>query len=701
MGDTVETKKYLINIESNLAKYAEDAAKAKKEVDDLKTANELLKKSGATPAEIEASNAALKNKNDEYRKAQTLLKTAIAYNQSESGSRKQLSEQLKLQEQALGKLGNAYVKNAQGQKVLNPLYIEQRKEIAATKKAIIDYDLALNDGRSNIGRYGESVESALSNIGRLPGPIGVAANSVKGFGAAMKAAFITNPIGIAIAAIVAAVGALVAIFRKFDPVVEAVERAMAGIKAVFSGVSNTIIGLVTGQTTLKEAFTGLGESIKEAYNEGVKWKQLQQDLFNMTVQNAVADAKRKTQIDELLLQSKNRSKTEAERMQLIEQALLLEEVQFNEQKKIADARVDLAEQTLTQGRAFTAQELKLLREKGVVYANELQKTKGITDEEIQAYSDALVAQEQVSTESIAIREKAQNRSDALDDKAEQKRQKEAERKQKAKDELRKQDIDWNKEQDDFIADTLKQWDKEAEDKWNSEVELQRKIFEQNRKAGKEEFDARIEEEEALAKAVIAIQETLADSKMNIAGAAVNFLSAIAGKNKSLQNAALIAEKSLAIAEVVINTTKANAAIRSMAAASVLPGPGYLVRLGASMTAAMAPINLNRAAAAIDIAAIIAATASQVKSNSQSSTSSTSGPNSIGATQSSQHTIAPAATIFQPQMTQTQLNAAPQQSGITGNDVINAIKSMPAPIVTVEDINARSNEVNKVAVRATI
>jgi hypothetical protein len=162
-----ETKKYIVNIESNLKKYADEAAEAKKKVDELKAANDALMQSGkASAAEIEASKAALKNANDEYRKAQSLLKTAIANNQSETGSRKQLSEQLKLQEQALGKLGNAYIKDAQGVMRLNPLYTEQRNQIAATKQKILDYDKSLNDGRSNIGRYGESVKEAFSSAGK-------------------------------------------------------------------------------------------------------------------------------------------------------------------------------------------------------------------------------------------------------------------------------------------------------------------------------------------------------------------------------------------------------------------------------------------------------------------------------------------------------------------------------------------------------
>jgi hypothetical protein len=60
------------------------------------------------------------------------------------------------------------------------------------------------------------------------------------------------------------------------------------------------------------------------------------------------------------------------------------------------------------------------------------------------------------------------------------------------------------------------------------------------------------------------------------------------------------------------------------------------------------------------------------------------------------------TIFtQPQLTQGQLNALPQQNLLTADQIAAAFSKIPAPIVTVEDINVRINEVSKVQVRATI
>jgi hypothetical protein len=60
------------------------------------------------------------------------------------------------------------------------------------------------------------------------------------------------------------------------------------------------------------------------------------------------------------------------------------------------------------------------------------------------------------------------------------------------------------------------------------------------------------------------------------------------------------------------------------------------------------------------------------------------------------------TIFtQPQLTQTQLNTMPSQNLLTASDIANALSQMPAPIVTVEDINAKTISKRKVEVRANI
>jgi len=627
-----ETKKYIIDIESNLKEYADEALKAKIEVDKLTAANAELKKSGKEgTAEYEANKAALKNANDEYRKAQTLLKTQIAYNQSETGSRKQLSEQLKLQEQALGKLGNAYITNAKGQKELNPLYITQRNEIAKTKQAIVDYDLALNDGRSNIGRYGEAVKGAFVSAS-----------------ASFKDAAIN--------------------LLSFSTVAALAAKAIQGIKEAFFSTDEGIGVLKKWTAGAKAFFKGVISSHEEGTVAAAA--EIAGELENLRILERTEKVKiQRAETDVKLLRLKAATTKDLNK----------QEEMYLEASRLEDEAIKLKTDHLEQEIFWMTRLWTITKDSALADEVASKRAELIA---IEGEKNIRVQTKIATTREKILKDKESKEKKAFDD--EQERIKET---QKA----------LQKEIDDY--------DKAAREKFDKEVEFQRIIFEQNRKDGQAEYDARIAQEQALADAVIQIHETMNNAKMRIASRAADFLNTIAGDNKGLQNASLIADKALAIAEVIIQTTKANATIRAMAAASVLPGPGYLARLAASMAAAMAPINLNRAAAAVDIATIVAAAAMQLKSNSQSSNSSvSSAPTAIAASIPAQRTFAQSAgssILNQPQLSQTQLNAIPNQNLLTADAIAMALSKLPPPIVTVEDINVRSSEVRKIAVRARI
>jgi hypothetical protein len=100
----------------------------------------------------------------------------------------------------------------------------------------------------------------------------------------------------------------------------------------------------------------------------------------------------------------------------------------------------------------------------------------------------------------------------------------------------------------------------------------------------------------------------AEAKLKVMDGAGNLLQALQTKNKAVQKAELVAEKGLAIAEIIIQTQVANAQIRAKAAASTLPGPAYFLRLIANEAATTPVTAANNLAAGLNIAAVVAATA---------------------------------------------------------------------------------------------
>ncbi len=121
---------------------------------------------------------------------------------------------------------------------------------------------------------------------------------------------------------------------------------------------------------------------------------------------------------------------------------------------------------------------------------------------------------------------------------------------------------------------------------------------------KEEKDQEIE-----AAYELKVYEETQTAKVNVAKGISGLIATIAGKNKDLQKAGMIAEKGLAVAEIIIQTEKANAALRAnavLASSWAAPlGPGYPPVLAANMAIANGVIMLNNTTEAINIATISA------------------------------------------------------------------------------------------------
>lgn len=299
-----EEKKYLVNIESNLDKYAKEADEARKKVDELTVAN--LKMTEETPRdEVEKNNSALRNAQKEYRDAKKMVDLQTAANRSELGSRKQLGEILTLQMRELGKLGGAYIKNAEGLDVLNPKYVEQRNRIAETKQAIIEYDKALGDGRSSVGLYSEAISSSLSDVGK-------------------KIMAVIGPAGLI------AAGAAVA-KKVFDGLTEAIKSTTFAINAM------NIAGAVTKQLFFDIAINGniSLENLKSVIGATEKFNALRVQQYDVDYKLG----KIQREINGLMLEASDITKSDAERLELYNKVRELDTEQTVKETDAIKARI--------------------------------------------------------------------------------------------------------------------------------------------------------------------------------------------------------------------------------------------------------------------------------------------------------------------------------------------------------------------------
>lgn len=122
-------------------------------------------------------------------------------------------------------------------------------------------------------------------------------------------------------------------------------------------------------------------------------------------------------------------------------------------------------------------------------------------------------------------------------------------------------------------------------------------FENKQERESQQFDQEQARLKAQNKIIEDINEEHEKAKFRIATSFTNIIAGLAGKNKAILKASLIADKAVAVAEIIIQTRKANAAILAWGS---LAGP-------VGMALATAARIKNNISAAFDVGAVVAAT----------------------------------------------------------------------------------------------
>jgi hypothetical protein len=402
----------IIELTIDLDKAVSDTVAYGKRVDELKASLDALRSSqDATTEEIVMANAEYKAAKDQLSANEKVLKQITAAEKEEAGTLEKVtaqSNQLRLERNKLN------LTTDEGKKRLQ----EINTQLDANSKFIKDNSDKQKQQNLNVGNYGSALDGVTGKLSAIPGPAGGVINSFMGMTKAAWA-FVATPIGAIIAAIVLGVTALINIFKAFDPVLDRIQQGMAAVSAVITVLKEGVIGLITGQKSLNETFEELGDNMSKAATEAIRLKKAQQELDDMNWLLIESDAKSKRQIDELLLQSKDRTKSEQERIELIDEAVKKEEEAYEKRAAIGEREYELALGKITTGRSLTDEQIKQLKEVGVQAAINLKDTKGVTDAEVQAFAEAIAKRERLLNDSVAIREKAINRQNVLIEKSEE------------------------------------------------------------------------------------------------------------------------------------------------------------------------------------------------------------------------------------------------------------------------------------------
>jgi hypothetical protein len=447
------------------------------------------------------------------------------------------------------------------------------------------------EASKNAAKATKTQGDALESLG---GPLG---SAVSGFKALLKQMMllIVNPVALTIIAIVGALALLFKAFTSTKAGGEALDRVFSAIGATIDVLRDRFLQLVNGIATLniKEiiaSFTGLGEEIaKDAKAASDLTRSLQE----------VADAQRDLSVS---------------RSKLNRDLAASKEIITDETASYADKKKAINDVRIAEERQTTA-ELANARKKlnAILEQNKLSDSLG---EALQSSADAQRAVYDLETESNNNR-RAINRSDKRADNEERTRIKAINDEEKARlkavgetaaaDSKARKALREQEAKDK--AELEKQQFKDNQDTFATLLELDKQNAEKRAAQQREIDDKQIDEAKKKAATEIEIEKAKADQKQAIQdgqnallNAGVNFLSKIAGKNKLLQKAAIIAESALGIGRSIIQTNASNVAATAQGAALAIP------TAGASVAAAAGLVTSNFATLGLGIAGNVAATA---------------------------------------------------------------------------------------------
>ena len=316
------------------------------------------------------------------------------------------------------------------------------------------------------------------------------AQGVLGVGKAMIVAFITNPIGIAIAAIVAGVALLYNVFKNFEPLVEKIEQAFASLSAIWTVLKDGIIQLVTGNKSLADTFLTLGGNMAEASKQAIILKAAEQDLEDTMKMTELTNAKLEAQMISLIVQSKNRTLSESERSAKFAEIDALESQIFESRKKEAIESSRLKREDILLGKNATDLGIKNMRDLTIAKMYDLVDNGKLNRAKVDAYQEAELKLIQIDKENSAIKDKLQNRIDSNDDAAKAKIEKDI-AEAKARAEAAKAQLQKDNQEKFSTAEKELELNKKLSDAERRLMESQSERHQKERIANQEDLDQMI------------------------------------------------------------------------------------------------------------------------------------------------------------------------------------------------------------------
>lgn len=345
---------------------------------------------------FEAYNAAIKANNAEVRSLQGATQAMAKEQAAAAGSIEQMRAQVASLTKEYTRLSATERESAKG------------KELQASIKAKSDdlkgLEKAIGDNRRNVGNYAEGfVEAAKSvnvfgvNLGDVRDGLDNAKNGFQAAGGGVKG-FTGALMATGLPAIIMLIQTLTEKLSNFKPIADAVERATSALSAAF----NALIS---------------GGSITEAASQAAELTAALQDLDDAENRLALQQAQTEVTVKRLITASKDRAKTEEQRIALLKAAAATEEANFTDQKRQIDQRLAKEREAYVLKKQITQQELDILlyakTKEELAEKEKIEAKITYAESELKAINELEIKRVEMEGKSLDLREKIQNRENAL------------------------------------------------------------------------------------------------------------------------------------------------------------------------------------------------------------------------------------------------------------------------------------------------
>ncbi len=281
MADVKNT--VLIDIQSNLKDYADEAQHAAGVVAKLQQELRKMKKDGQADTEeyIEKTKV-MKAYSQELRTLTDVLKNEYtASNIAANDSLKQLKASYAAGVRSLEEMAEGLSFTADGQVVLTDSYMKSAEALRQQKIAIDRAEQSMGIFNGNVGNYQEAITSAFKGVRKFSDIMPAATAAQKGLNNAMKA----NPIGF----IVTAIAGLITWLSQLEGVQEAVKNVTEKVSRAFQFMTSVIKGLFNGDVTgeIKKFNDSINGIKPETVEEAIKRMGLQIDSFKTKLKDSI------------------------------------------------------------------------------------------------------------------------------------------------------------------------------------------------------------------------------------------------------------------------------------------------------------------------------------------------------------------------------------------------------------------------------